>query len=116
MISTPAVVRMSVNASTGIRWPSIRPTPRGSRERNARPSPANPQLVDLVEKLVLPDRIELTTSPLPMECSTTELRQHARYRRIGPKKAPAGGRFLPQGPRWRKRAGGPGRGQNGQKP
>jgi hypothetical protein len=34
---------------------------------------------------VLPDRIELSTSPLPMECSTTELRQHARIRRIGPK-------------------------------
>jgi hypothetical protein len=29
------------------------------------------------EGLVLPDRIELSTSPLPMECSTTELRQHA---------------------------------------
>jgi hypothetical protein len=28
-------------------------------------------------RLVLPDRIELSTSPLPMECSTTELRQHA---------------------------------------
>jgi hypothetical protein len=28
--------------------------------------------------MVLPDRIELSTSPLPMECSTTELRQHAR--------------------------------------
>jgi hypothetical protein len=27
--------------------------------------------------LVLPDRIELSTSPLPRECSTTELRQHA---------------------------------------
>src|ERR1700760_1916364 len=26
-------------------------------------------------KLVLPDRIELSTSPLPRECSTTELRQ-----------------------------------------
>jgi hypothetical protein len=24
---------------------------------------------------VLPDRIELSTSPLPRECSTTELRQ-----------------------------------------
>ena len=34
---------------------------------------------------MLPDRIELSTSPLPMECSTTELRQHARYRRIGQK-------------------------------
>ncbi len=29
---------------------------------------------------MLPDRIELSTSPLPMECSTTELRQHARIR------------------------------------
>ena len=27
-------------------------------------------------RMVLPDRIELSTSPLPMECSTTELRQH----------------------------------------
>ena len=27
------------------------------------------------ENLVLPVRIELTTSPLPRECSTTELRQ-----------------------------------------
>ena len=30
--------------------------------------------------MVLPDRIELSTSPLPMECSTTELRQHAGMR------------------------------------
>ena len=30
----------------------------------------------LSEGMVLPDRIELSTSPLPMECSTTELRQH----------------------------------------
>src|SRR6187551_3003185 len=37
------------------------------------------------EILVLPDRIELSTSPLPMECSTTELRQHAPDTRIGPK-------------------------------
>jgi hypothetical protein len=29
-------------------------------------------------RLVLPVRIELTTSPLPRECSTTELRQQAR--------------------------------------
>ena len=35
--------------------------------------------------MVLPDRIELSTSPLPMECSTTELRQHARGSRIGRK-------------------------------
>ncbi|SRR5579871_2917730 len=30
--------------------------------------------------LVLPGRIELTTSPLPRECSTTELRQQDRGR------------------------------------
>ena len=30
--------------------------------------------------MVLPDRIELSTSPLPMECSTTELRQRAPNR------------------------------------
>ena len=33
-------------------------------------------MCDLSEGMVLPDRIELSTSPLPMECSTTELRQH----------------------------------------
>ena len=33
--------------------------------------------------MVLPDRIELSTSPLPMECSTTELRQQpGRRQRI----------------------------------
>src|ERR1700730_18405395 len=40
--------------------------------------------------MVLPDRIELSTSPLPMECSTTELRQHAGIRESaqkGPTKA-----------------------------
>ena len=42
----------------------------------------------LDRKLVLPDRIELSTSPLPMECSTTELRQHARYPGNRPKRPP----------------------------
>ena len=56
------------------------------------------------DEVVLPDRIELSTSPLPMECSTTELRQHARYSRESAQKAPTGGRFLPQGPLWRKHA------------
>jgi hypothetical protein len=32
----------------------------------------------ILEMLVLPERIELSTSPLPRECSTTELRQRAR--------------------------------------
>ena len=36
--------------------------------------------------MVLPDRIELSTSPLPMECSTTELRQHARELQNRPKR------------------------------
>ena len=49
-------------------------------------------------KLVLPDRIELSTSPLPMECSTTELRQHTAKRA-----AHEAGRSLPQGPQARKR-------------
>src|SRR3954464_5350627 len=66
--------------------------------------------------MVLPDRIELSTSPLPMECSTTELRQHARYLRgIGLNGRPLGGRFLPQGPLWRKHAGRPEWAQNRQK-
>ena len=64
--------------------------------------------------MVLPDRIELSTSPLPMECSTTELRQHARYSRESAQKGATGGRFLPQGPRWRKQLAGPERVQNGQ--
>src|SRR5216683_821311 len=44
----------------------------------------------LLRELVLPDRIELSTSPLPMECSTTELRQRARIQesaKKGPYKA-----------------------------
>jgi hypothetical protein len=47
----------------------------------ARQIPENqPRKLNSFRKLmVLPDRIELSTSPLPMECSTTELRQHARY-------------------------------------
>jgi hypothetical protein len=39
-----------------------------------------PHLFSLIfnGKLVLPERIELSTSPLPRECSTTELRQQTR--------------------------------------
>jgi hypothetical protein len=33
--------------------------------------------------MVLPVRIELTTSPLPRGCSTTELRQRPAAREIG---------------------------------
>ena len=45
---------------------------------------------------MLPDRIELSTSPLPMECSTTELRQRAPEESA--EKASVGaGRSLPQG-------------------
>src|SRR5512147_2010810 len=48
-----------------------------------------------VRKLVLPERIELSTSPLPRECSTTELRQQAR---LGKPKT-RGGRKYKIGPR-----------------
>src|SRR5215217_4148134 len=37
--------------------------------------PAKMTCKDYEEEMVLPGRIELTTSPLPRECSTTELRQ-----------------------------------------
>src|SRR5258706_15494690 len=53
--------------------------------------------------MVLPDRIELSTSPLPMECSTTELRQRAPDTGLGQKRPLQGGRSLPQDPRARKR-------------
>jgi hypothetical protein len=52
-----------------------------SRIRPARPLGAlnghqlNKFLKSLAKELVLLDRIELSTSPLPMECSTTELQQ-----------------------------------------
>src|SRR3954463_3547953 len=46
---------------------------------------ARQKYLPLLQGMVLPDRIELSTSPLPMECSTTELRQHARIKRIGQK-------------------------------
>src|SRR5689334_22428675 len=59
------------------------------------------------KRLVLPDRIELSTSPLPRECSTTELRQQARdhHKENRPGRRGAGGRFLPQGPPRRKQGG-----------
>ena len=59
----------------------------------ARQIPENqPRKLNSFRKLmVLPDRIELSTSPLPMECSTTELRQHARYRGNRPKRPPQAG-------------------------
>lgn len=48
--------------------------------------------------MVLPDRIELSTSPLPRECSTTELRQQTGHRGNRPSRAATKrGRFLPQG-------------------
>ena len=44
--------------------------------------------------MVLPDRIELSTSPLPMECSTTELRQRAPAKRESAKTALQSGPIL----------------------
>src|ERR1700716_3178914 len=58
------------------------------------------------KRMVLPDRIELSTSPLPMECSTTELRQHATDAGIGPKGPCKVRRSLPQGHWPRKRGSG----------
>jgi hypothetical protein len=55
--------------------------------------------------MVLPDRIELSTSPLPRECSTTELRQQGARPENRRKKCATSGRFLPQGPLRRKRLG-----------
>ncbi len=46
--------------------------------------------------MVLPDRIELSTSPLPMECSTTELRQQMLVKNRPPRGAYQAGRYLPQ--------------------
>jgi hypothetical protein len=42
-------------------------------------------------KLVLPDRIELSTSSLPMKCSTTELRQRTELAGIAAKGVPDAG-------------------------
>ena len=55
--------------------------------------------------VVLPVRIELTTSPLPRGCSTTELRQRRPACENPAMQSGRGcGRSLPQGRKWRKRA------------
>ena len=46
--------------------------------------------------MVLPVGIELTTSPLPMECSTTELRQPAQQRFRIADQAPRAMHLVPQ--------------------
>jgi hypothetical protein len=51
--------------------------------------------------LVLPERIELSTSPLPRECSTTELRQRPGQIRDPGKGGCEAARTLPQGPQRR---------------
>ena len=59
-----------------------RASPKIDNERIASSSPSGAHADrQLIEYLVLPDRIELSTSPLPRECSTTELRQHAGDKR-----------------------------------
>ena len=51
----------------------MRPT---RRQRKRRPAePMSEENSDVSERMVLPKRIELLTSPLPRECSTPELRQ-----------------------------------------
>src|SRR5437773_5986608 len=68
------------------RMPAYRPMRHGRSDRNDRRRPfSNADLLDMLgpitvlndmQILVLPERIELSTSPLPRGCSTTELRQH----------------------------------------
>jgi hypothetical protein len=49
--------------------------------------------------MVLPVRIELTTSPLPRGCSTTELRQRRTFSaQMGLHDGPASGKPAPRGP------------------
>jgi hypothetical protein len=55
---------------------------------------AAPKQRDFAKGMVLPDRIELSTSPLPMECSTTELRQRARKTKNRPKRLYLGAPIL----------------------
>ena len=58
---------------------SLRPLHRGGSRKQQNSGAKCRENADLCviepKKMVLPDRIELSTSPLPMECSTTELRQ-----------------------------------------
>jgi hypothetical protein len=63
----------------GLRVRPMRPDEISIAVNRAAAEGWNPGLEALIllEKMVLPDRIELSTSPLPMECSTTELRQRA---------------------------------------
>ena len=56
-------------------------------------------LVEQGRQMVLPKRIELLTSPLPRECSTTELRQ-PEYRAFYPARGQAQGAFLRFAPRF----------------
>ena len=66
--------------------------------------------------MVLQERIELSTSPLPRECSTTELPQHAFGRRKGAGRVEAGGlchRLSALASLWRGQNRRPGRGRAG---
>lgn len=46
--------------------------------------------------MVLQERIELSTSPLPRVCSTTELLQHSIVRGTGCCAVPRAARYVPQ--------------------
>jgi hypothetical protein len=71
---------------------SLRSLHRGGLRKKAKLGRLMPReccfMRDLTQGMVLPDRIELSTSPLPMECSTTELRQHVLGSRIGRHEGP----------------------------
>jgi hypothetical protein len=68
-------------------------TPEKPKSRPRSPT-AQEQEGETLRKMVLPDRIELSTSPLPMECSTTELRQRAPDQENRPKRPLQGGPIL----------------------
>ena len=81
---------------------SLRPLHRGGSRKQQNSGAKCRENADLCviepKKMVLPDRIELSTSPLPMECSTTELRQHVLGQESAARGAYQAGRYLPQAP------------------
>ena len=88
MFSGPPVARLRIcvckffarrimGASRHPAFPAPSSQQRAKEESKARAFQAARTLICVQsQEMVLPDRIELSTSPLPMECSTTELRQH----------------------------------------
>jgi hypothetical protein len=70
--------RFFLNGSKG--WQQIRRKRGFNQDCRMSVLLLRPKFLCWLRFMVLPDRIELSTSPLPRECSTTELRQQARER------------------------------------